>query len=179
MSKKVLISIRPEWCQKIIDGSKSIEVRKTRPKLKTPFKCYIYMTAGDYQQQKDGWLTAVIAKNSVYNGSQMVIGEFVCDTFVTDKTYGHDEMFNMAACMSEDAASAYSAGSPLYGWHISDLKIYDKPKPLSDFRVHCGKPYCYEKCPITLSKECNSGRNGGFRELKHPPQSWCYVEVGE
>ena len=42
MSKAVLISIRPEWCEKIINGRKNIEVRKTRPKMDTPFKCYIY-----------------------------------------------------------------------------------------------------------------------------------------
>lgn len=43
MSKAVLISIRPEWCEKIISGEKTIEVRKTRPKMDTPFKCYIYL----------------------------------------------------------------------------------------------------------------------------------------
>ena len=30
MSKAVLISIRPKWCEKIINGDKTIEVRKTR-----------------------------------------------------------------------------------------------------------------------------------------------------
>lgn len=46
MSKAVMISIRPKWCEKICRGEKSIEVRKTRPKLETPFKCYIYETGG-------------------------------------------------------------------------------------------------------------------------------------
>lgn len=44
MSKAVLISLHPEWCQKIMEGRKTIEVRKTRPKMDTPFKCYIYCT---------------------------------------------------------------------------------------------------------------------------------------
>lgn len=39
-----MISIRPKWCEKICSGEKTIEVRKTRPKLETPFKCYIYCT---------------------------------------------------------------------------------------------------------------------------------------
>ena len=43
--KAVLISLRPKWCEKIASGEKKIEVRKTRPKLQTPFKCYIYCTA--------------------------------------------------------------------------------------------------------------------------------------
>lgn len=45
MDKSVLISIRPKWCELIASGEKTIEVRKTRPKLETPFKCYIYCTA--------------------------------------------------------------------------------------------------------------------------------------
>lgn len=44
MSKSVMLSVRPERCEKICCGEKTIEVRKTRPKLQTPFKCYIYCT---------------------------------------------------------------------------------------------------------------------------------------
>ena len=46
MSKSVMISIRPKWCEKIVNGEKTIEVRKTRPKLNTPFRVYIYCTLG-------------------------------------------------------------------------------------------------------------------------------------
>ena len=42
--KSVLISIQPKWCELIASGKKTVEVRKTRPKLDTPFKVYIYMT---------------------------------------------------------------------------------------------------------------------------------------
>lgn len=44
MSKAVMLSIRPKWVEKIANGEKTIEVRKTKPKLDTPFKCYIYCT---------------------------------------------------------------------------------------------------------------------------------------
>jgi predicted transcriptional regulator len=44
VSKAVLISIQPKWCEKIANGKKTVEVRKNRPKLETPFKCYIYFT---------------------------------------------------------------------------------------------------------------------------------------
>lgn len=40
----VLISTKPRWCAKIANGEKPLEVRKTRPKIETPFKCYIYQT---------------------------------------------------------------------------------------------------------------------------------------
>ena len=42
--KEVLISIKPKWCELIANGTKTVEVRKTKPNLETPFKCYIYCT---------------------------------------------------------------------------------------------------------------------------------------
>lgn len=164
--KSVLISIQPKWCELILKGKKTVEVRKTRPKLETPFKCYVYQTKGKEKLIdiiKDGDICygetyhgkpvfIKMREDSVYAGlfgrKQKVIGEFVCDTIVTDKTFGHDPLFNGAACMSEVEAAAYSCQSPIYGWHISDLKIYDKPKKLGEFG------------------------------LTRPPQSWCYVEEG-
>ena len=89
----------------------------------------------------------------------MVVGEFMCDTYVTDKTFGHDALFNAAACMSEPDVVAYSAGTSLYGWHISNLKIYDSPKPLSEFKGLRKTKFGY--APV---------------EIKRPPQSWHYVE---
>lgn len=62
MSKAVLISVRPEWCRAIIEGRKTVEVRKTKPKNKTPFKCYIYCTQQGSSAPKG-----------------YVIGEFTCD----------------------------------------------------------------------------------------------------
>ena len=51
MSKAVLISIRPKWCELIANGTKTVEVRKSRPKLHTPFKCYIYCTQPRYPHE--------------------------------------------------------------------------------------------------------------------------------
>lgn len=49
--KSVLISIKPKWCELIANGKKAIEVRKTKPKLDTPFKCYIYYTKNKWQHR--------------------------------------------------------------------------------------------------------------------------------
>ena len=49
MSKSVLFSIKPKYCELIASGKKTIEVRKTKPKLDTPFKCYIYETKALYK----------------------------------------------------------------------------------------------------------------------------------
>lgn len=186
MAKAVLISIRPEWVEKILSGEKTLELRKNKPKLEAPFKVYIYCT-----NQKNTILWN--ARSYIYiddhnhnafdrcwNGS--VVGEFVCDTYVTDKTFGHDALFNAAACISEPDVVAYSAGTQLYGWHISDLKIYDTPKQLNEFwfppELYCEKERC-GGCPYDQVADVNGEYSFDCewkRPLTRPPQSWCYVE---
>ena len=151
MSKAVLISIRPEWCQKIMDGQKTIEVRKTRPKMNPPFKCYIYKC-----------------------GSGKVIGEFLCNKIIEDRTYGHNEEFYRAACMSACDVAAYAMQSPMYGWHISNLKIYDHPREMSSFRGACKNDWWCESCAM-YSERSGTCRNAGL-QITRPPQSWRYVE---
>lgn len=159
--KAVLISIRPHWCEMIARGEKTIEVRKTKPKLDTPFKVYIYCT-----KDRHGWFD--FGKKERLDGK--VIGEFVCDAFVVDKTFGHDAMFNAAACMTDAEVAAYCLNEEMYGWHISDLVIYNKPRELSAFEIECKGgcdiPYLYEP-PCA-----RCGKN----KLTRPPQSWYYVE---
>ena len=136
MSKAVLISINPTWCEKIVSGEKTIEVRKTRPKMNPPFKCYIYKC-----------------------GNGKIIGEFLCDQIIEDRTYGHNEEFYRAACMSAYDAAAYAMQSPMYGWHISDLRVYDHQRDLWEFTGLRETKYGLAPGPIT-----------------RPPQSWRYVE---
>lgn len=72
----VLISIRPKWCEKIISGEKTIEVRKTRPKMDTPFKCYIYCTLPKYPHED--FIATDYPRPQFYGGGK-VIGEFTCN----------------------------------------------------------------------------------------------------
>lgn len=168
--KAVLISIRPKWCEKIVNGKKTIEVRKTRPRLETPFKVHIYCTKDVRKQFWTGPRYSYVDDHS-HNafdkcGNGKVIGEFLCDYIIEDHTFGHDEKFYSAACMSACDAAAYAMESPMYGWHISNLKIYDAPRELTSFV----KPLVLGKVqPYTwyVDKE---------RYLKRAPQSWCYVE---
>ena len=163
MSKAVLISICPEWCERIINGQKTIEVRKTRPKLETTFKCYIYCTKNAKMQFWTGPRYSYVDDHS-HNafdrcGNGKVIGEFLCDQIIEDRTYGHNEEFYRAACVSAYDAAAYAMQSPMYGWHISDLRVYDHPRDLWEF---------------TGLRETIFGLAPG--PLTRPPQSWRYVE---
>lgn len=73
-NKAVLLSIRPEWCEKILSGEKTVEIRKSCPAHGTPFKVYIYCTKA---QSKIGWLRIVPGKGWLRLDSA-VIGEFTC-----------------------------------------------------------------------------------------------------
>nr|DAT99718.1 MAG TPA: hypothetical protein [Caudoviricetes sp.] len=175
----VLISIRPKWCEKIISGEKKIEVRKTRPKMDTPFKCYIYCTKPEEKLlaiMKDGdenygetyhgkpvfIKTEKAPTTGLWDKRQKVIGEFLCDEIIEDRTYGHNEEFYRAACMSAYDAAAYAMQSPMYGWHISNFKIYDHPRELREF--------------YAVPNEVEVALKVKPKPITRPPQSWRYVE---
>lgn len=195
MDKAVLISIRPEWCEEIVSGEKTIEVRKTLPKLETPFKCYIYCTKDEKDsdrlwvlreqiRKKYNGLAAVCAHlraqpdlHSVGNGH--VVGEFTCDQVEAIEAatepygiYDVDDDFVAQTRLVDGALWDYGKGATLYGWHISKLQIYDTPKPLSAFKGLCKIDVGCGECPYYnyTKMECDG------RTIKRPPQSWCYVE---
>lgn len=132
--KAILMSIQPKWCAKIANGEKTIEVRKTRPKIELPFKCYIYMTlAKPYCYEFAGG-----GKMKAKNGK--VIGEFVCDEIIIDTAGQFADRFYKEGKFTLDEQRKYGENKPLYGWHISELKIYDTPKELGEFKNIKGQP---------------------------------------
>jgi predicted transcriptional regulator len=194
--KAVLISIRPQWCELIASGKKTVEVRKTKPKLETPFKVFIYCTADTVKHI----VFDEYGCRQIELVPQRVIGEFVCDkifeiatdfnvhdelpgspveTWLTweeaPEEYDTTEALEKATCLSLDEISSYmGAADCAYGWHISNLQIYDKPKPLSEFRRPCDNELYCEECGM-YSENRNRCGNGAL-QLTRPPQSWCYVE---
>lgn len=168
MSKAVMLSIRPKWVEKIVSGEKTIEVRKTRPKLDTPFKCYIYCTLPKYPHED--FIATDYPMPQFYGGGK-VIGEFICDRCCGIVCVGFD-VVNAAKLTREDL-EAYLAGGEGYGWHISDLRIYDPPRELSEFQ-RATDP-C-DSCHAEYTWECTDCKKWGGN-IKRPPQSWCYVEA--
>ena len=190
MSKAVMISIQPKWCELICSGKKTVEVRKTKPKLETPFKCYIYCTYGRV------WLTSVNGKvqkpnnivldltkdSEVQELNGKVIGEFVCDAIFPISIFYSNPKDRLASrefpftCLTDKEIMDYLGnGVEGYGWHISDLVIYDKPKELSEFKqikIIRG----YHKEGETKIEKLLKGSRIEVKYLTRPPQSWCYVE---
>ena len=200
MAKAVLISIRPKWCEKIISGEKTIEVRKNRPKLETPFKAYIYCTTGrpdlnipisQERLMQDYLSTGSMKSLNCPRGNGKVIGEFTCDRIYNIDKDGVDFIFTptpngyavykkaaekrcgLCAAMTDDELHSYLGHFQGFGWHISDLKIYDTPRKLSEFKGLCKVESDCCACPhYNYSKMDCDGRT-----INRPPQSWCYVEV--
>lgn len=176
MAKAVLISIRPKWCQKIARNEKTVEVRKTRPKLETPFKCHIYCTMDHpYISISCGELDKLNYRtNTVGRCNGKVIGEFTCDQIYELAPLNHaPDDVEKQACLTREEIVNYLKGTG-YGWHIVDLRIYDQPRELTEFRRPCPNDLYCETCAMYSNSTgiCNNGA----LPLRRPPQSWCYVE---
>ncbi len=196
MSKAILISIRPKWCELIASGKKTIEIRKTRPKLDTPFKCYIYETKGRVERpssDEDGYI--------YQEGRGAVVGEFVCDEIDTydyeycthpeiemdydcgDNWFCIDDADLKKACLSYKDFRHYAGKEDVYGWHISALKMYDEPKKLREFTPCCTFMLDEKQCDYRKI-QCLNQQDSFLEEdgcnclnfVKRPPQSWMYVE---
>ncbi len=178
--RSVLISIHPKWCEKIANGEKTIEVRKSAPE-EVPFKAYIYCTntpkyhhlydlryinknnskikLGCVQHNKDS-----LVADGYMNGK--VIGEFVCDKIekfdvpypAWDKSYLKD-ILEKSCLTYNDLHSYIGSGNSGYGWHISDLKIYDYPIEFSDFSYYCSSA---TKCKIAHYQKDDFGFYDGW-----------------
>ena len=179
MSKAVLISINPEWCELIAAGEKTVEVRKNKPKINSPFKCYIYCS--DKNTSDPHKLLETHSNGKTHRCNGKVWAEFVCDyieRFAVDYRINctQTERISQRSCVDFGELINYGLNSScLYAWRISDFKIYDEPLELSDFYVW---------------KKCNSCRDTGYESaaccydedckvpaiITRPPQSWCYVE---
>lgn len=216
--KAVLISIKPKWCELIAQGKKTVEVRKTKPKIDVPFKCYIYCTKakdyfsigggvyatndelyrlptgeikfGDSFELMGDW-RGQYDENNFLNGK--VIGYFICDRIVEFENDCYEPTFAETADLScvgfEGLCDYLGAKEKGYGWHITDLVIYDKPKELSEFYVegdcdclNCKKCYWFDKGNgFNVEDDCNLAYKGmaehkSYKPIIRPPQSWCYVE---
>jgi len=196
--KSILLAVRPFYVHKILIREKGIELRRSiptfgqphiAPQHLDPFKCYIYCTKGETLAYNEycGYDMTDYREDFVANGK--VVAEFVCNTaegFTT--AFRTDVLERMAkgSCLSIEQMEKYEnnpkSNKGLFALHISDLKVYGNPRPLSDFRIPCREykradPRCgncdYYKTMGEYPAECACD---GAKPVVRPPQSWCYVE---
>lgn len=171
MTRAILISIRPEWVNKIVTGKKTVEIRKTKPNLETPFKCYIYETQG---KSDTPWIDE--DGHMIFRGCGKVVGEFVCDriTGITLESMPHPELagwteywyeweeddLKLKSCLTYNQIDEYLNRKEGYAWHITNAHIfYPRPVELSEFTGVRASGTWLERYKI-----------------RRAPQSWCYVE---
>lgn len=189
--RSVLLSIRPEWCEKIANGSKTIEVRKSAPQ-EVPVKCYIYCTKGQspnvllkdknnrfgFGDYRNACTCDVDGNVDFENVQGKVIGAFLCNK-VEEFSVGSlrcDEIEKLACVSYKEMIDYFYKPEELdgktskigYAWHISDLKIYDKPRELSEFYT------TLKVCKNTQGKRII----GGCHRVTRAPQSWFYIMWG-
>lgn len=218
--KKILLVVHPKWCKMIFNGKKTIEVRRTRPKLEPPFEVLVYETKGQFIKSVKGACT------TYGYGRGKVIGSFICDKitryeseFWDDDTYeriqepwepsdfaeygeyeydtigengefyGKGIELSKQSCLSWNELRSY-VGQGLkdfYCWHITEPKLFDKPKELSEFGKVCNRyendecddcPYLQVYVNSYPCDDCVDTWCGvdNIKPLTRPPQSWCYVE---
>ena len=200
--KSIMLSIKPKYCELIANGKKTIEVRKSRPTAEPPFKCYIYCTlppkqdlfrnghfleyANELIRLQNGDIVyeygmRLLCEQGKYDSDNFlckkVIGEFICDDIIPLHDTGEaivaiTDYDITACCLDYYELHAYANGKPIYGWHISDLVIYDKAKTLEDFARACIGGNDCPNCRLFDFAELECTRE----RLRRPPQSWCYVE---
>ena len=195
--KAIMISIKPEFVQKILNGNKTIEILKTKPSCEIPCKVYIYCTKG--KSDKD----SLVVSHSLpaimpYRANERVVAEFTLnkvdilerdlnDWLPKNRYDVANDLFKNINLNQEQLWNC-GQGKTLYAWHIDDLKVYDKPKELSEFSEFIPNNKCEkhengfacEKCDA-YDKEHDTCLVLYYcrKPIKRPPQSYCYVgELG-
>lgn len=174
--KSIMISIKPKWVAKILNGKKTIEIRKTMPKCDLPITVYIYCTKEDslccikridrdrYICGKDFDLRDFPHLSSGYDGKGKVVAKFTLNKVRTS------DMTNClkGSCLSYDEVNEYTKGKKFYSWVIDNLVIFDRPKELSEFKT--------PRKLIGYGMSCNYY---SIKPLTKAPQSWGYCESEE
>lgn len=174
--REIMISIKPEWVEKILNHTKTIEIRKTMPKCELPIKCYIYQT-------KNNWIYKILKWLKLHKGK--VVAEFTLKQ-VDKLEFRHlsvshtnayipvnedaDYQWEKHCCVDYEDIVEYGKFAPLYACHITDLEIYDEPKELSEFK------HWVKDVEGWNNKKHKKENLYVLEPLKRPPQSWCYVE---
>lgn len=180
--KEVLRSVKPYWLYLILTGKKTVEIGKSCPQAKDWNKVVEVYCSKDMRsfnripEEDKEWMRKYLGK---------VIGEFICDKVEKFEEqieegglyYTLRNDFNEATQLDNWELHDYGKGKPIYAWHISQLKIYDKPKELSEFFAKCRIPESKCKCCDYCSElEDRYGRFYNIKRVIRPPQSWMYIE---
>lgn len=177
--KAILISIKPKYVAKILNGEKTIEIRKTMPKCDLPIDVYIYCTKEKERLVKhrlaNGGISYTLGKEFSYYDDDLngkVVAKFTLKEIRLAKYQPYvdeaSKMANKLTCLTDDELDKYLNKKDGYGWVIDNLEIFDEPKELSEFKRCTEKACIYGKCHKYM--HC-------LKPLTKAPQSFMFIEV--
>lgn len=189
----ILFSIKPNYTSDIVNFNKKIEIRKNIPIWQLPVKCYIYCTKDKSYPLYLGPFGASrinVEDDEEYMMNGKIVAEFTCKEIRQYNYFEEMPYYDISdddlqlTCLTQDQLWEYGKGKTLYGIVISDLLVYDVPKPLYTLKYHCKEygsdnPNCTE-CEYYIDGQCYEYDESdcgvdGMKPIKRAPQSWCYA----
>ena len=206
--KAIMISIQPQLVEKILNGEKTIEIRKTMPKCELPCKVYIYCNKpkkwyafSNWGATSDEFVWKIKDKVKMCDRLEIwdddceklngkVVAEFTLKNIVKFDIeslifMGKERELMQKSCLDGLSLRKYLGDKTGYSWGIDNLKVYETPKELSEFSHYipnnkCPKKECGIDCEDCMSYDVEHETCLDLyylhRQIKRPPQSYCYVE---
>lgn len=196
--KALLISIHPEHALNILNGSKTLELRKSVPKGYVGW-VYGYVTKGKPRLFKiDGFDDYNVSNLPPFYGNTIngtIPFRFWFDEYIKlewldpslnikrndvnyynyyalfENIYNNVEWILPNLCLTKQQVIDYGKERDLYAWHIKKLEIFDKPMMLEEFQNYMPKSNDIPEALITSSWQIL------HQPLTKAPQSWQYVYV--
>ena len=110
--KAVILSLKPEWWEKMLSGEKTLEIRKSAPHCPAP---------------TEAWPLLVLVYVS---GTGAVQGQFTCPCCIKNDPC---VLLARQSCVPESDLRKYAGGKSLCGWIVKEVQKYDAPRPLAEF----------------------------------------------
>ena len=185
MAKAILISINPKWVKKILNGEKTLEIRKTMPKCDLPIDVYIYCTKGNGVKDFITMFKKDLSNDEIVGGCYIngtIIAKFtlkeIRDIYAIHFPNGYHyratdlttDQLEQKSCLSQLDLDFYLRKHKGYAWQIDDLFVFSEPKPLSDFLISSHKVQ-------GIDRDGNEKTFTILKPLDRAPQSWCFVEI--
>lgn len=193
--KKILISIKPKYVVKILNGEKTLEIRKNAPK-DLPCEVYIYCTKENakyfidnkiYNAMMKGKVVAKFTLNKAEEIEWFRESEPLLDYYHIVERLKNEELLEKARLTLEElkeylGVKGYYSDSlgwnfkKGYAWHIDNLVIFDRPKELKEFKKVASKRTYTNLSWLEPSQKVIFK---SLAPLTHAPQSWQFCEVDE
>ena len=182
----IVISIRPEWAAKILNGEKTVEIRKTIPKCELPAEVYIYVTKSTYGYMighvmfsNDDLTFDPDAKKYKFGDSCYIMcahNDYTEDNFLNGKVVA-----KFTLNKAEDMGRMYSCGHKDFHFYdllnascltIGELENYSYI-PIEKRKNDYPNLYAWHIDDLVIFDKLKKLSDFG---LVRAPQSWCYAK---